>query len=217
MKRIFLAIFALLAAATVFPQTAVFKELSGKVEYQLAGQEWRPAKAGAEVPKGTMISTGFKSMALIALGNASVLVKPLTRLTIEEIVRVEGSEAARLFLIAGRVRAEITPESGKTLDFSVRSSTATASVRGSGFDFDSVNLEKIRGKTRFVNLIGQSRTILDGETSKLANDGTVEAPRKLQEQRSVVIGTSDFGFTSGDSGVGIIPPALGVVFIIEIQ
>ncbi len=217
MKRIFLAVLALLAAATAFPQTAVFKELSGKVEYQLAGKEWRPANAGTEVPTGTMISTGFKSMALIALGNASVLVKPLTRLTIDQIVRVEGSEAAKLFLIAGRVRAEVTPESGKKIDFSVRSSTATASVRGSGFDFDGLNLERVHGRIHFVSRIGQSRTLFDGETSRLADDGSVEAPIKLQELRSVVTGTSDFGLSSGDSGVGIIPPTLGFIFIIEIQ
>ncbi len=217
MKPILFLLFTLLAAAAVFPQTAIFKELSGKVEYQLAGKEWRPAKAGTEVPPGTMISTGFKSQALIAIGNASVLVKPLTRLTIDEIVRAQGSEAARLFLIAGRVRAEVTPESGKTLDFSVKSASATASVRGSGFDFDGLNLERTHGRIRLVSWLGRSRTIFGGENSRIDFDGVVEAPKKLEEQGSLVTGTSDFGITTGDTGTGVVPPPLGSVIIIVIE
>lgn len=217
MKRILFAVLALMAAAGAFAQTAVFKELRGKVEYQLEGKEWRPAKTGLEVPKGTMISTGFKSLALIVLGKANVLVKPLTRLTIEEIVRREGSEGAMLFLVSGRIRAEVTPESGKTLDFSVRSPIATAAVRGCAFDFDGVNLVVTDERVYLISPIQRSRTVSGGEVARLADDLTVEAPRDLQEQASRVISTSDFGFKTGDSGERIIPPPLGSTFVITIE
>jgi hypothetical protein len=213
MKRILFVAIAFLAAATAFPQTAVFKELSGKVEYQLAGKEWRPARAGVEVPRGTMISTGFKSMALIVLGKASVLVKPLTRLSIDEIVRVEGSEAAKLFLLAGRVRVEANTESGTPLDFSVRSPTATASVRGCAFNFDGPNLEVFDGEVLYASAIRQVRVVARGETSRLTDSGAVEAPRVLKQRGSIVICTSDFGFQSGDAGQGIIPPPSGILVV----
>ena len=218
MKRVLFVAFVFLAAATAFSQTAVFKEVSGKVEYRLAGKEWRPARSGVEVPAGTMVSTGFKSVSLIALGNSSVLVKPLTRLTIDEIVRVEGSEAARLFLLAGRVHVEAKPESGAALDFSVKSPTATASVRGTSFDFDGINLRVTDGGVSYASVIGQKRVVARGESSRLAENGMVEAPDKLEKQQSRVNSGSDFGFQAGTNGGGIVPPFIpSSTFVITIE
>ena len=39
-----------------------------------------------------------------------------------------------MFLMAGRVKAEVTPKEGEKAEFKVKSPTATASVRGTGFE-----------------------------------------------------------------------------------
>jgi hypothetical protein len=93
-----------------------------------------------------MISTGFKSSVLLVLGNSLLTVHPLTRLTLEEIQNIQGDEVVRLALRAGRVRADVKPPENGKADFTVRTLTATASVRGTSFDFDGVNLSVDEGR-----------------------------------------------------------------------
>jgi hypothetical protein len=87
-----------------------------------------------------MISTGFKSVALIALENSTLTVRPLTRLSLEELQSAQGNESVSLRLQTGRVRADVNPPAGGKTSFSVHSPVATASVRGTAFDFDGTNL-----------------------------------------------------------------------------
>jgi hypothetical protein len=92
-----------------------------------------------------MISTGFRSTALIVLTNSTLLVRPLTRLSIEEIQNIQGNETVRLGLQTGRIRADVKAPPGGRTDFTIRSPIATASVRGTSFDFDGVNLRVDEG------------------------------------------------------------------------
>jgi hypothetical protein len=48
---------------------------------------WVSAVAGDRIEKDTLISTGFKSSAVILLGNSVLMVQPVTRLSLEEIIR----------------------------------------------------------------------------------------------------------------------------------
>jgi hypothetical protein len=140
-------------SAVLTAQTATIREISGKVEIKSPGADWVPAVQGQPLEKDALISTGLKSTALIALGNSVLTVRPLTRLTLEELqeTRAEGqagNEQVRLSLQTGRIRAEVAPPAGGKTSFTVRSPSATASVRGTAFEFDGKKLFVREGKVR---------------------------------------------------------------------
>ena len=51
----------------------------------------------------TIISTGFKSSALIRAGSSVITVRPLTRLALAEIISAAGTENINVNLQAGRI------------------------------------------------------------------------------------------------------------------
>ncbi|MEL3905481.1 MAG: FecR family protein [Treponema sp.] len=157
--------------------TATITEIAGKVEYKLSDKdEWQPAKAGTVLSVGSMISTGFKSTAIITMETATLTVKPVTRLSIEELIKAEGAAKSQMFLMTGRVRAEVTPKEGETTDFKVKSPTATASVRGTGFEFDGQNLTVEHGAVQFESGIGAAYLVSSGEFSTLDESGRTLSP-----------------------------------------
>jgi hypothetical protein len=176
-KRIIvLVMFAGVSLLSVLAQEASFSEVNGKVEYQLGKDSWKPAKVGDKVGKGVVISTGFKSTAVLMIGKSAISIKPLTRMTLEDIVKTEGGTQSQLFLLAGRVKADIPPQPGQTTEFKVKSPTATASVRGTGFEFDGVNLIVERGSVQLMTATGQTRMVGAGEFSYVARGGVVAPP-----------------------------------------
>jgi hypothetical protein len=48
--------------------------------------DWAAAKEGERIAKDTVISTGFKSSAILAVGNSTVIAQPLTRLSLAELL-----------------------------------------------------------------------------------------------------------------------------------
>jgi hypothetical protein len=178
------AIPAFLTAQTSGTNFAEIRELIGTVEIREASSTaWKTARAGDKLVRSTIISTGFKSGAVLAIGNSTLTVRPLTRLSIEELTQLEGNETVGLSLQAGRVRAEVKPpESGKT-DFSVRAPTVTASVRGTGFSFDTINLLVNDGIVAFTGERGGS-ALVDAGKGSFVSDGTPSAP--LETPRSLV-------------------------------
>jgi ferric-dicitrate binding protein FerR (iron transport regulator) len=83
---------------------------------------------------------------LIGLGNSVVTVQPLTRLSLEQIQEAADAERVDLYLQTGRIRADVTPPSGGRVDFTVRSPSVTASVRGTSFEFDGQRLSVDEGR-----------------------------------------------------------------------
>jgi hypothetical protein len=171
MKKI-LAGILILTGAVLFAQETFIREISGTVELKGPGDAgWRAAQTGEQLTKDTMISTGFKSSALIALGNSTLLVRPLTRLSLEEIQNIGGDESASLYLETGRVRADVNPPSGGKTDFTVRTPTATASVRGTSFDFDGTNLTVDQGRVHISGGDGSGTYVGAGHRA-VSNPGT---------------------------------------------
>jgi len=172
--------FLVLVAVTteIWGDPAVFRDVKGKVEYRTTGGEWLPAETGVSIPPGTTISTGFKSSAALEVLGSVVFVKPLTRIVLEELLRNPGGTTTRLTLLAGKVKAEVKPSSATTTtDFAVKAPTATASVRGTGFEFDGVSLLVNHGEVEFSNPWLASRSVHGGEISSVGSGGTsVSAP-----------------------------------------
>ena len=158
--------------------TATITEVAGKVECKLPGTDWKTAKAGDILPAGSLISTGFKSTAILKTESATLTVKPVTRLTLEELIKSEGTTKTQMFLMAGRVKAEVTPHKGEKAEFKVKSPTATASVRGTGFEFDGKNLLVDHGSVLLEaeSGIGVPQVVASGEWTSVNNTGLVSVP-----------------------------------------
>lgn len=128
---------------------ALIREMTGAVELKHPGQaDWIPARAGDRVGGAAIISTGFKSTAVLSIGNSTLTVRPLTRLSLETLMNQGETETINIGLQTGRVRAEVRPPAGGRTDFTVRTPMVTASVRGTVFDLDPVNLWVSEGTVR---------------------------------------------------------------------
>jgi hypothetical protein len=175
-KTVMLILF--LICAFVFADTlasqARISEMTGTVELKKAGTEnWLPAKTGDNIEKSTVISTGFKSTAILSVGNSTIIVRPLTRLSVEELVNQNDTETINIGLNAGRVRVEVKPPAGGKASFSSQSPSATASVRGTVFEMDTVSLRVIEGAVSYAPSRGalkRSVTVSAGRESRLDTD-----------------------------------------------
>jgi hypothetical protein len=160
---------------------AVLVEARGTVDVLFSGAAgWRAAEEGMTVEADTVISTGFRSTVLIQTGSSRIHLQPVTRLTLEEIILRGESEAINLSLRAGRIRVDVSPPRGNTVEFAVRSPIAVASVRGTSFEFDTVNLAVDNGLVRYSYINGITVYAAEGEAS-YAEDPTrrVVPPQEL--------------------------------------
>jgi len=170
------AVFALLLAGIAmlgFTQTAVIKDFTGTVELKLSGSSnFIPAAVGVEVAQDTIISTGFKSTALVQAGSAVITIRPLTRLTLTEIQASQGTETLNMNLQAGRVRVDVNPPAGSKASLEIASPAAVASVRGTSFDFDNMNLHVDGGTVLFTGKWGYQLTVQAGRNAMVGASGT---------------------------------------------
>ncbi|GAB1484635.1 FecR domain-containing protein [Treponema sp.] len=184
-KLMIIGAFASLVLSMVSAQEAEFSELNGKVEYQVPGKDWRPARQGDKIGKGTLVSTGFKSNVILKIGNTSINIKPITRLTLEEIIRTEGGTQTQLFLLSGRIKADVPPQANQKTEFRIKSPTATASVRGTEWEFDGINLLVFRGTVQMMTSSGQSRLVRIGEFTYITPFGTVSPPAAVEIEQGL--------------------------------
>ena len=153
MKRtVVIAVLIFLCIPQLFAQNGIIKELTGTVEIKRPGETvFSAAKAGMPVAKDTIISTGFKSIALVEMGSTEILVRALTRLSLEELSRTAGTETVNVSLQTGRVRVDVNPPAGSRAAMTLRGPNATASVRGTSFEFDTYTLNVLEGTVAFMN------------------------------------------------------------------
>jgi hypothetical protein len=165
--KIFLAVLLMsISSWGVFGQQGIIKEVSGIVEIKHPGSAaFVPAASGDSVEENAIVSTGFKSRAFIAVGSSVIAVQPLTRLSLTEIVTIQGTERINVNLSTGRVRAEVNPLMDGKTEFSVMSPMATASVRGTVFEFDTVNLRVNEGTVAYSGSKGRPVMVGAGNSS----------------------------------------------------
>jgi hypothetical protein len=220
MKRMSIGVLLLMGTALLPAQTApqagaaIIREVTGTVEVKGPGAlAWEAAAGGQALERAALISTGFNSTARIGIGNSTITVRPLTRLSLEELAAAPGTERVTVNLRAGRVRAEVKPPAGGTVDFSVRSPTATASVRGTVFEFDGTRLTVEAGR---VHLGGQRvmgayigpghATAADPETGK-----TVPAAERLKAELSPALPSGVDAVPAGPAAAAV-PAGAGLGF-----
>jgi len=206
MKRTFLSLILITAAVFAFAQnpTAVIKEFTGTVELKPSGSaNWTPAKAGTVVQKSTIVSTGFKSTAILTVGNSTITVHPLTRLSLEELMNQNQSETVDLKLNTGKVRVEVAPPSGGRTSFTVQSPSATASVRGTSFTMDSNSIQVQKGAVGYSSAGGSPVTVSAGNESYIDSDGNVVTALAALEAAIVIPKTSGSAAKKTGAGSGI--------------
>lgn len=164
---------------------ALIQELTGTVEIRRPGDSlWTPAVAGMRLEPSSLISTGLQSSAQLLIGQSKVMVRPLTRLSIEELSALRDTEQVGLFLRTGKVRVEVSPpENGRT-NFTVRSPQAVNSVRGTVFEFDTVHLAVEGGRVWFAPSAGGSAALVrGGESSAYVEETTmVQSPHSVLDK-----------------------------------
>ena len=141
------------------------QKVTGKVELKAPGMTWVSASPGMKISKGTIISTGFKSALSLDLGDSELEVKQLTRLTLEELIKQEGKVTTALSLKVGKVNAKVKTAEGLQHDFTLRSTTSTASVRGTELDFDGFTIVVSEGTVEFLDATGTREFVFQGESS----------------------------------------------------
>ena len=177
MKKIALVFVLLCMGMGVFAQTGTIRELSGTVETRAPGaQSFVRASAGQEISLDTILSTGFNSFALVQVGSALITVRPITKLSLTEIRAAAGVETINANLQTGRVRVDLNPPAGTRASMRVTSPNATASVRGTTFDFDTRFISVSHGGVSFQGNRGHTVPVNAGFVSGLAPDGTARNP-----------------------------------------
>jgi hypothetical protein len=200
MKRIGIALFGVLVLA--FPlaaqMNATVEKITGKVELLAPGGSWQTARVGMNVDRGTIVSTGFRSSALLDLGTSELTVMQLTRLSVEELARQENTVTTTLNLRTGTVRAKVKTVPGTLQNFKLRSPVSTAAVRGTEFVFDPYRVQVIDGVVEFFNVWNERAAVAAGNTTQTGDDGGLADQEEEQRSGSEV--------STGTGGPGTEPP-----------
>jgi len=184
----------------VFSQDAFIYQLTGTVEIKQPGENsFKGAASGDKVYKDTVISTGFKSYAIIKIGSAIMTARPLTQLTLAEIQKLGETETLNVDLHAGRVRVDLKPPAGTKASATFTGPTTTASVRGTSFEFDTDSLYVREGTVSFTGNRGQSILVKAGESSRVEHFGQVTTPR--DGRNSNLLPPSPVGTSARDAPV----------------
>ena len=225
MKRLSVLMVFLLAAAFAFTQSpgAQIRTLTGTVELKAPGSaDWVPAKAGDLIEKATVISTGFKSMATLDLGSSTLMVRPLTRLSLNEIINQGGTETINVAMSAGRVRADVKPPAEGRTDFAISTTVATASVRGTIFDIDRASIRVIEGIVLYSSSSGKGKIarVGAGQKSQIDEDsGYAQNPMVKADIDRVLPAMAGQASTSpgsaGGSGLNVSPGAFDPGFTVK--
>ena len=183
-------------------QNGVITDLTGTVELKASGRsDFVPAKAGDTLAKDTIVSTGFRSTALIKVGSTVLTVRPLTRLSLSEIASAEGTETINVSLQTGRVRADVKPPSGVKAVMTVQSPIATASVRGTSFEFDTLSITVLEGTVAFQGSHGSEMLVGAGSTSEIGVNNKPADPMETftAELLPLPPAGNDTGFRMGEA------------------
>jgi len=219
LKKLIIAIVIFfIASAAIFAQSvpqAMIREMTGIVELKTSNaSNWVVAKVGDRIEKSTIVSTGFKSTAILAVGSSTILVRPLTRLSLQELMTQGQTETINVNLNTGKVRVEIKAPAGGRANATFQSPTATASVRGTIFEFDTLNLVVKEGTVAFSGA-SKAPVLIDGGRTSYVDDRSgraalqeetfiTELKPDLPSASAVVVSSTSLGKPSEGSAIEVI-------------
>jgi len=206
MKKYLVLILMTFIVSGIFAQNGIIRELTGEVEIKHAGSSvFAPASVGDSIALNAVVSTGFRSTAVINVGSTVITVRPLTRLSLAEIHSSTNTENINVNLQAGRVRVDVNPPAGTRANMTIQSPTAPASVRGTSFEFDTVNLTVNKGSVHFNGSAGPAAMVNAGEQTFVGTDGTAANPVEVVSTTlapPMPVGTPDNALQSSRANTG---------------
>ncbi|MBQ0051257.1 MAG: FecR domain-containing protein [Treponema sp.] len=137
-KIILAAAVAICSAACAFSLEVSVISVKGKVE-TMKNSAWVKLEPGAILNEGSVIQTGYKSEVELKVGNATMNVAPLSRMTVAQIAEVKvdektTKEVSNFKLETGSVRSKARHTDTRKVGHTVTGAVATASVRGTDFE-----------------------------------------------------------------------------------
>ena len=171
-----LACLALAGAAAIEARVV---SVSGKAERQ-KGSEWVALEAGDVLKTGAVVQTGFKSQVVLNIKSSNeestVTVAPLSRMTIEQLSEKGTQDTTSLFLDSGSLKSSIKKTEDRRANYQVRTSVATASVRGTEFkismNYRAAAIETLDGSVACWNHNVQKPQIFSTDTSEVEPSDT---------------------------------------------
>jgi len=142
-------------------------------------------------------SVGTKARMTVNSPTATASVRGTRTLT--EIQALSEAETVNINLQAGRIRVDVKPPVGTKARTTINSPTATASVRGTSFEFDTDNLFVNEGTVSFNGSRGQNILVSAGGTSRVGQTGQVTIPR--DERNASLLPPSPIGTNAEDAPV----------------
>ena len=203
-KILFLLVLIIISASflSAAENTAFVKSVKGNVKYK-TGSTWTSVTEGMKVPSGAVISTGFKSEAVLDLGSSEIFIKPLTRMSITELTEKNKTVNTDLNLRLGRIKADVKTSKGLKHDFTIKTPVSTAAVRGTKFTFDGVNINVDNGNVVVSNKRKQSASYKGGEKGVCTGNNPPEGGAAgRQKDLAVSADTSDILSGSDDPFTG---------------
>ena len=173
MKRVYSVLVCLLVTASLFATSGEVVAIKGKVEIQKDGQ-WKLAQKGEQLDSGVLVSTGFKSELTLKVDGSTIVVQPLTRLRLDEIVKKGDVLSSKVYLDMGSIKANVKAAETKKVSFTVRTPVATASVRGTSGEISYNGI--LNGETGIWDYINQSGDVVKvfaGDTVSIDNFGNI--------------------------------------------
>jgi len=159
---------------------ASMTKVSGKVEVSDDGEEWFIAEEGEPLYEGTMVKTGPAAEVTIAWNSGHTLkLFELASLTVEEARLSPRSEKTTLDISRGTIFAKTGKLRSATSNFSVKTPTAIAAVRGTTFmvEVKPDNSSVISLMDGQLEVVGeQVQMILQENNSVTVTPGMKQAP-----------------------------------------
>lgn len=125
-------VLSVFVTSPLLAEDAVVTYVKGKVEVQ-KGDSWVALKVGDTIKQSDTVSTGFQSEAKIKYSGSLMALGALTRITMDQLASGGNKEKVDVYLSTGAVRSKVTHSEDTHVNYTVRSSVAVASVRGTDF------------------------------------------------------------------------------------
>lgn len=196
MKKLFanILVFSALSlfALPILAEDAKVVAVVGKAEVQ-KGSDWVALSIGDSIPKGSVISTGFKSELLLKVNASNIKLGPLTRMTVEQLIQNASENKTSLFIDSGKVNVEVNKTGNKREDFKVSSPVATASVRGTSF-----TLKADGTLTTHSGLVTKGKPL---STRATVDESTEESVEAKEAEASIAEATAESEATETETTV----------------
>lgn len=191
MKKFLSLILLLTAGSFLFAESAVVTYVKGKVEVQKNNQ-WVPLKAGDQVSKTEIISTGFQSEAKVKLLDSVLYLGPVTRVAVEELTATSSNDKVSVYLKTGTVRSQVNHTENKRVNYQVHTAVAVASARGTDYivcNDETIVLEGIVAVETYTPPVGQTTSEIAAENEESSDESSEESTEEstVEESKAVLV------------------------------